>query len=140
MSRWKLTVTCLLACVLGIGTALVSEWNNAKPPADELVAAKVRADQKKEPDLDVVQATYDFELKSGNPLHDKNLKILKALCLKGQETIYACFVSFYSSTDPGKRIYNGLTEIAYTDAGWILKSGLCKRRDGPYKTQANSRT
>ncbi|MGO9519459.1 MAG: hypothetical protein ACLPIX_03480 [Rhodomicrobium sp.] len=136
MRRWKLAVAGTLACVLGVVTAFVLQKYNATPADDQLRDAKVRADQKNEPDLGVVQATYDFELKSGNPLHDKNLKIIKTKCLKTQDAVYACFISFYSSADAGQRIYNGMTQLAYTSTGWVLTSGLCKRREGPYRPYA----
>ena len=74
-----------------------------------------------EPDLDAIQATYDFELRAGNPAHERDLKLVKAKCLKGQDPSYICFVSFLSAADPDGRIYNNVTEIAYIGGGWLRK-------------------
>jgi hypothetical protein len=132
MRRWRLVLAGILGCTLGAGAVFVFPKNGAVPAPLQIAAAKAEADRKTEPDLSVLQATYDFELQSGNPAHDVNLKILKANCLKGQETSYVCFVSFFSTADPDVRIYNGVTQIAYTEGGWFLQEGLCKRHDGPY--------
>jgi hypothetical protein len=126
MSRWKFVATAILACALGAGSALLVRGNEAAATADPILAAKQLADGKAAPDLDVVQATYDFEISSGNPAHDKGLKLVQAKCMNGQESAYICFVSFYSERDPDQRIYNSAAEIARIGGGWFLKGGLCK--------------
>jgi hypothetical protein len=130
MSRWKLAITSLLACALGAGAGLVLQKNSAGAAVDPILAAKMLADRKAEPDAGVIQATYDFEIKSGNPAHDKDLRVIKTKCMKGQDTAHICFVSFFSTADPDQRIYNSVTEIARIGDGWSLKSGLCKRPGG----------
>ena len=126
MRRSTLTATLFLACALGAGAALVLRGSADAARVDPILAAKQLADQKAEPDPDVVQATYDFELSSGNPAHDKELKVVQAKCMKGLSEARICFVSIYSEQDPDQRIYNSVTEIARIGDGWYLKSGLCK--------------
>jgi hypothetical protein len=118
-----------LACLAGAGASLLLQGSGAGAVAvaDPVPAAKQRADAVAVPDAGVVQATYDFELRGGNPAHDKGLKILLAKCMNGPgAAAYICFVSFYSQEDPGQRIYNSAIEIARIGDGWFLKSGLCK--------------
>jgi hypothetical protein len=128
--RWKFAVISLLACALGVGAGLVLQKNSAGAAVDPTLAAKMLADRKAEPDASVIQATYNFEIKLGSPAHDKDLKLLTAKCMKGQDTAHICFVSFLSTADPDERIYNSVTEIARIGDGWSLKSGLCKRLGG----------
>ena len=130
MYCWKLAVTVVLALLLGAGAAFVWDADGAKAKADSILAAKTLADRKKVPDLDAVQATYDFELMSGNTAHEQGLKLVKAQCLKGQETSYICFISFVMTTDPDGHIYNGVTEIVYAEDTWLLKAGICTRGGG----------
>jgi hypothetical protein len=126
MSRWKFTATAFLACALGAGSAMFVRGHEAAATADPILATKQLADAKAAPDPGVLQATYDFEISSGNPAHDKGLKIVQAKCMKGQDSGYLCFVSFYSEQDPDQRIYNSAAEIGRTGGGWFLKAGLCK--------------
>ncbi len=92
------------------------------------IAASARPEP--EPNISVMQATYDAEVNAGSTLHDLNLRILSVKCKKYGEN-YRCFVSFMSKSDPGQRLHFALTEITRTGFGWKLLSGLCKPREGP---------
>ena len=130
MRRWEFALTAILTCVLGVGAGLLLRGDAATAKVAPILADKMRADRQMEPDLDAIQATYDFELRAGDPAHERDLKLVKAKCLKGQDPSYICFVSFLSAADPDGRIYNNVTEIAYIGGAWSLKTGLCKRPDG----------
>ncbi len=82
------------------------------------------------PDLDVVQATYDFELISGNTAHEQGLKLVKAQCMSGQEASYICFISFVMAADADGRVYNSVTELIYFGDRWLLKAGICTANSG----------
>ena len=84
MRRFEFALTAIVACVLGIGAGLFLRAYDARAKVDPVLAAKLRADRQMEPDLDTIQATYDFELRAGNPAHEKDLKLVKAKCLKVQ--------------------------------------------------------
>jgi hypothetical protein len=40
---------------------------------------------------------------------------------------FLCQVTFMSKDDPDERLYFDVVAIVRTDAGWELRSGLCKR-------------
>ena len=75
----------------------------------------------------VIQSAYDREASNGSTLHDKGLKVLKAKCDDGVTGRFLCQVTFMSKDDPDERLYFDVVAVARTDAGWELRSGLCKR-------------
>jgi hypothetical protein len=79
------------------------------------------------PDITVIQAAYEREASSGSSLHDKELKVLQAKCHDSSPNRFLCEVMFVSTTDPTQRLYFDIVDVARTDAGFQLKSGLCKR-------------
>ena len=126
MRHMNYAVMAVLACLAGAGGPLLLRGSGAGAMVDPVLAAKQLADARPVPDAGVVQATYDFELRAGNPAHAQGLKVIQAKCMKGQETAYVCFVSLISEQDPDQRIYSSAAEIARIGDGWYLKSGLCK--------------
>jgi hypothetical protein len=53
--------------------------------------------------------------------------VLEAKCDDGAAGRFLCQVTFLSNDDPDQRLYFDIVAVARTDAGWELKSGLCKR-------------
>jgi hypothetical protein len=75
----------------------------------------------------VIQSAYEHEASNGSTLHDKGLKVLEAKCDDGATGRFLCQVTFMSKDDPDERLYFDVVAIVRTDAGWELRSGLCKR-------------
>jgi hypothetical protein len=79
------------------------------------------------PDVSVIQAAYEREASSGSSLHDKELKVLQAKCHDSSPNRFLCEVMFISISDPTQRLYFDIVDVARTDTGFELKSGLCRR-------------
>jgi hypothetical protein len=79
------------------------------------------------PSAAVIQSAYERESSSGSKLHDLGLRVLDAKCDDGVTGRFLCQVTFLSKDDPDQRLYFDIVAVARTDAGWALKSGLCKR-------------
>jgi len=79
------------------------------------------------PNTALIQFAYEREASSGSKLHDLGLRVLDAKCDDGATGRFLCQVTFLSKDDPEQRLYFDIVAVARTDAGWALKSGLCKR-------------
>ncbi len=79
------------------------------------------------PNVSTIQSAYEREASSGGSLHDKGLKVVDASCddLAGGQ--FLCQITYVSAADPTQRLYFDVVGVEKGDAGWRLKSGLCKR-------------
>jgi len=79
------------------------------------------------PDMAAIQTAYEREASSGSPLHDKELKVLRAKCHDDSADRFLCEVMFVSNSDPEERLYFDIVAVVRARGGFELKSGLCKR-------------
>jgi hypothetical protein len=78
------------------------------------------------PGVSVIQSAYEREEAAGSKLHDQSLQVLQAKCHDDGTDKYLCEVTFISKNDPTERLFFDIVAIARSNAGWELKSGLCK--------------
>jgi hypothetical protein len=79
------------------------------------------------PSIAIIQSAYEREASNDSPLHDIGLKVIEASCDPSETGHFLCQVTFLSTTDPDQRLYFDVIAITWSEQGWKLNSGLCKR-------------